>query len=102
MRRMMAEVAKADVVITNPTHYAVALKYEPEKANAPFVVAKGKDLIAKKIKEVADKNSVHMVENPELARSLYETTDIGELIPPRLYQAVAEVLAFVYSMNKNG
>ncbi len=101
MRRMMAEVAKADVVITNPTHYAVALKYDPEKANAPFVVAKGKDLIAKKIKEIADKHSVYMVENPELARSLYETTDIGELIPPRLYQAVAEVLAFVYSMNKN-
>lgn len=101
MRRMMAEVAKADVVITNPTHYAVALKYDPEKANAPFVVAKGKDLIAKKIKEIANKNSVYMVENPELARSLYESTDIGELIPPRLYQAVAEVLAFVYSMNKN-
>lgn len=101
MRRMMAEVPKADVVITNPTHFAVAVKYDPEKAAAPYVVAKGKDLVALKIKEIAQESSVHMVENPELARGLYDTTDIGQMIPPRLYQAVAEVLAFVYSMNKN-
>jgi flagellar biosynthetic protein FlhB len=101
MRRMMAEVPKADVVITNPTHIAVALKYEPDVAEAPYVLAKGKDLIAARIKEIALENSIQIVENVDLARSLYETTDIGDAIPPELYQAVAEVLAFVYSLNKN-
>ncbi len=101
MRRMMAEVPKADVVITNPTHYAIAIMYKPELAKAPYVVAKGKDLIALRIKEIAQQNDVQLVENVELARGLYETTDIGDLIPPQLYQAVAEVLAFVYGMNKN-
>lgn len=100
MHRMMAEVPKADVVITNPTHYAIALKYEPERAKAPIVVAKGRDLIALKIKEIAKENEIQTVENRELARSLYETTEIGCVIPPELYQAVAEVLAFVYSINK--
>lgn len=101
MRRMMAEVPKADVVITNPTHFAVALKYDPEVADAPYVVAKGKDLIAYKIKEIALENDVHVVENPPLARSLYQTTDLGRVIPPELYQAVAEVLAFVFSLKNN-
>lgn len=101
MRRMMAEVPKADVVITNPTHFAVALKYDPEVADAPCVVAKGKDLIAYKIKEIALENDVHVVENPPLARSLYQTTDLGRVIPPELYQAVAEVLAFVFSLKNN-
>jgi flagellar biosynthetic protein FlhB len=100
MRRMMAEIPKADVVITNPSHFAVALKYKPEVAKAPYVVAKGKDLIALKIREIAKENRVQVVENINLARSLYETTEIGEVIPPELYQSVAEVLAFVYSMDK--
>jgi flagellar biosynthetic protein FlhB len=101
MRRMMSEVPKADVVITNPTHLAVALKYQPDYAKAPYVVAKGKDLIALKIKEIATENEIQLVENVGLARSLFETTDIGDVIPPELYQAVAEVLAFVYSIGNN-
>ncbi len=101
MRRMMADIPKADVVITNPTHFAVALKYEPDKAKAPYVTAKGKNLIALRIKEIAKESKVHTVENPELARGLYDTTEIGDMVPPALYQAVAEILAFVYSMNKN-
>ncbi|MBA1333871.1 MAG: Flagellar biosynthesis protein FlhB [Firmicutes bacterium] len=101
MRRMMSEVPKADVVITNPTHLAVALKYDPDVAQAPYVLAKGKDLIAQRIKEIAVDNNIQVVENVILARSLYQNTDIGEVIPSDLYQAVAEVLAFVYSLNKN-
>lgn len=101
MRRMMTEVPRADVVITNPTHFAVALKYEPDRAKAPYVVAKGRDLIALRIKEIAKESGVQTVENPTLARGLYEATEIGDMIPPDLYQAVAEVLALVYSINKN-
>lgn len=101
MRRMMTEVPRADVVITNPTHFAVALKYEPDRAKAPYVVAKGRDLIALRIKEIARESSVQTVENPTLARGLYEASEIGDMIPPDLYQAVAEVLALVYSINKN-
>jgi flagellar biosynthetic protein FlhB len=88
-------------VITNPTHFAVALKYEPDRAKAPYVVAKGRDLIALRIKEIAKESGVQTVENPTLARGLYEATEIGDMIPPDLYQAVAEVLALVYSINKN-
>jgi flagellar biosynthetic protein FlhB len=99
-RRMMADVPKADVVITNPTHLAVAIKYDPEIAQAPYVLAKGKGLIAQKIKSIAIENDVMVVENKGLARSLYERADIGDLIPAELYQAVAEVLAFVYSLDK--
>lgn len=101
MRRMMSEVPKADVVITNPTHLAVALKYDPDVAQAPYVLAKGKDLMAQRIKEIAADNDIQVVENVILARSLYHNTDIGEVIPSDLYQVVAEVLAFVYSLNKN-
>lgn len=100
MRRMMAEVPKADVVITNPTHFAIALKYEAEKMSAPVVVAKGQDFMALRIKEIALANKVEVVENPELARTLYYVTDIGDVIPEDLYQAVAEVLAFVYRQKK--
>lgn len=100
MRRMMAEVPRADVVITNPTHFAVALKYEAERMSAPVVVAKGQDFLALRIKEIAQKNKVAVVENPELAKTLYYVVDIGEVIPPELYQAVAEVLAFVYRQRK--
>lgn len=99
MRRMMSEVPKADVVITNPTHYAVAIKYEEEKAIAPYIVAKGKDEIAHKIKEIAKAHDVITVENRHLARDLYETLDIGDVIPERFYQAVAEILAYVYQLE---
>ena len=95
-RRMMQDVPKADVVITNPTHFAVALKYEAEVASAPVVLAKGADFIAQKIKDAARENNIEIVENKPLARMLYHNVDIGAEIPPELYQAVAEVLAAVY------
>ena len=98
-RRMMQDVPKADVVITNPTHFAVAIKYDPERSAAPIVVAKGEDFLAQKIKEVARENNVEIVENKPLARMLYHNVDIGSQIPPELYQAVAEVLAMVYHMK---
>lgn len=98
MRRMMQDVPTADVIITNPTHFAVAIKYNNEKYDAPYVVAKGQDLIAQKIKEVAKDSSVPTVENKLLARSLYSSCEIGDIIPEKLYQAVAEVLAYVYSL----
>lgn len=99
-RRMMQEVPKADVVITNPTHFAVALKYDTAKSTAPIVVAKGKDLIAQRIKEIARENNVPTVENVQLARALYASVDIGDEIPAELYQAVAEILAYVYRLSK--
>ncbi|MEI3211097.1 MAG: EscU/YscU/HrcU family type III secretion system export apparatus switch protein [Lachnospiraceae bacterium] len=98
-RRMMQHLPEADVVITNPTHYAVAIKYDPDIAAAPYVIAKGEDLLAAKIKEVARENNVEIVENKPLARMLYANVDIGGLIPPELYQSVAEVLAFVYHLK---
>lgn len=98
MQRMMQEVPKADVVITNPTHYAVALKYE-SGMEAPKVVAKGVDLIALKIREVAKANGVVTMENRQLARALYDQVEIGEMIPAELFQAVAEVLAYVYRLK---
>ncbi len=101
LRRMMSEVPKADVIITNPTHYAIAIKYDTKISEAPIVLGKGKDLIAQKIKEVAKKHSVPTVENKPLAQALYKSVDIGKEIPMDLYKAVAEVLAFVYSL-KNG
>ena len=99
MRRMMQEVPTASVVVTNPTHFAVALKYKQDMA-APVVVAKGQDFLAFKIKEIARTNKVAVVENKFLARSLYSSADVGDVIPPHLYQAVAEVLAHVYRLNK--
>lgn len=99
MRRMLSEVPKADVVITNPTHLAVALKYEPQKKPAPYVVAKGADYMAERIKEIARQNRVEVVENKPLAQTLYHSVDIGDVIPPELYKAVAEVLAFVYNLQ---
>ncbi len=100
MKRMMTEVPKADVVITNPTHYAVALKYEAEKMEAPVMIAKGQDYLALKIREVAEEHKITIVENPPLARMLYASAEIGQAIPEDLYQAVAEVLAFVYKQQK--
>lgn len=98
-RRMMQDIPKADVVITNPTHYAVAILYDSNANSAPVVVAKGEDYLAQKIKEVAREHKVEIVENKPLARMLYHNVDIGEQVPPELYQAVAEVLAMVYHMQ---
>lgn len=99
MRRMMQQLPEADVVITNPTHYAVAIKYDPDKYDAPYVIAKGEDFLAQRIKDVAKENHIEIVENKPLARMLYANVEIGELVPPELYQAVAEVLAFVYHLK---
>jgi flagellar biosynthetic protein FlhB len=98
-RRMMQQLPEADVVITNPTHFAVAIKYDSEVASAPIVLAKGEDFLAQKIKEIARENKVEIVENKPLARMLYYNVEIGEQVPPELYQAVAEVLAMVYHMQ---
>ena len=95
-KRMMQDVPKADVVITNPTHLAVALKYDAEVSSAPVVLAKGEDFLAQRIKEVARENQIEIVENKPLARMLYHNVDIGTEITPELYQAVAEVLAVVF------
>jgi flagellar biosynthetic protein FlhB len=98
-RRMMQEVPKSTVVITNPTHIAVAIKYENDMA-APMVIAKGQDHIAQRIKELARENQVTVVENKPLAWLLYKRVEIGTYIPADLYQAVAEVIAYVYKLKK--
>lgn len=99
MSRMMQDVPSADVIITNPTHYAIAIKYDQDKFGAPYIVAKGLDVIAENIKKIATENLVPLVENRPLARALYDSIDIGESIPEELYEAVAEVLAYVYSLK---
>jgi flagellar biosynthetic protein FlhB len=101
-RRMMAEVPTADVVVTNPTHYAVALKYAEGKMGAPKVVAKGADDIAAKIRELAREHKVPLLEAPPLARALHTHTEIGDEIPEALYTAVAEVLAYVFQLRTYG
>ncbi|WP_457678105.1 flagellar biosynthesis protein FlhB [Thermovibrio sp.] len=101
MRRMMAEVPKADVVITNPTHYAVALKYERGKMVAPKVVAKGVDKVALKIRKVAVENGVPIEDNPELARALYSSCEVGDYIPEEFYRVVAKILAKIYSRRSS-
>jgi flagellar biosynthetic protein FlhB len=98
-RRMMAEVPKADVVVTNPTHFAVALKYDNKKMGAPMVVAKGMNLVAQRIRELAGENKVPVLELPPLARALHRHVEIGEAIPATLYTAVAEVMAYIYQLN---
>nr|WP_037347481.1 flagellar biosynthesis protein FlhB [Selenomonas bovis] len=98
MSRMMQEVPKADVIVTNPTHFAVALKYE-KGMTAPVVVAKGADFVAQKIKSVGRENDVPLVENRPLARALYASTEVGDSVPRELYQSVAEVLAYVYRLK---
>lgn len=100
-RRMMQNLPSADVVITNPTHYAVAIRYDASQYSAPIVVAKGEDFLAMKIKDAAKEHQIEIVENKPLARMLYANVDVGEEVPPELYQAVAEVLAFVYSLREN-
>ncbi len=100
-KRMMQEVPKADVVVTNPTHIAIALKYDVEKMAAPKVVAKGGELIAQKIRDLANENNVPVIEDKPLARLLYQSVDVGEQIPEKLFQAVAQLLALVYRMKNN-
>lgn len=99
-RRMMAEVPKADVIITNPTHYAVALRYNPDKMRAPVVVAKGKDLIAMQIRSISVTHRVPILSSPALARALHYSTELNHAIPAGLYLAVAQVLAYVYQLKK--
>ncbi len=98
-RRMMQQLPEADVVITNPTHFAVALKYDKNSSKAPVVIAKGADYVAAKIKEVAKEHDIEIVENKPLARMLYFNVELGDEIPQELYQAVAEVLAYVYKLK---
>ena len=95
-KRMMAEVPKADVVITNPTHFAVALRYDSETMQAPLLLAKGKDKVAARIREVAEEHKIPIVRNPPLARSIYDDVGLEEEVPVELYQAVAEVIGYVY------
>jgi len=96
-RKLLAkEVARATAVVTNPTHYAVALEYRPETMAAPVVVAKGRNLLAERIKQIARWHEVPIIENPPLAQALYKATEVGQAIPPKLYVAVAEILAFLY------
>jgi flagellar biosynthetic protein FlhB len=99
-KRMMAAVPQADVVITNPTHFAIALKYRPGEMPAPVVLAKGQDFIALKIREVAEEHKIPLVSNPPLARALYATVEIDEEIPPQHYRAVAEIISYVFRLRK--
>ena len=96
-RRMMQNVPQADVVITNPDHFAVALKYDAQVASAPVLIAKGENYLAERIKSVARENDIRIFENKPLARTIYSSVDVGDVIPPELYQAVAEILAVVFS-----
>ena len=98
-RRMMAAVPEADVVITNPTHYAVAIQYKVGEMEAPVVLAKGQELVAKKIREIAREHEVPLVENPPVARLLHSKVEVGQTIPEELFKAVAEILAYVYSLK---
>ncbi|HWQ71493.1 MAG TPA: flagellar biosynthesis protein FlhB [Desulfitobacteriaceae bacterium] len=100
MRRMMQDLKKADVVVTNPSHFAVALRYDLKEKKAPYVVAKGQDEVARRIRELAEEYGIVVMENKPLARALYIQVEIGQIIPNDLYKAVAEVLAFVYRLKK--
>ena len=97
---MMSAVPTADVIVTNPTHYAVALKYDPVSMGAPMVVAKGENLLAQRIKELGRKAGVPVLEEPPLARALYAAVPVGQYVPANLFHAVAEVLAWVYSLRQ--
>lgn len=100
-RRMMEEVPKADVVITNPTHYAVALHYKQGEMLAPKLLAKGKGPLARRIREIAKEKGIAEISNPPLARAIYKDVDLGQIIPPELFKAVAQVLAYVFSLRQN-
>jgi flagellar biosynthetic protein FlhB len=99
-KRMMANIPKADVVITNPTHLAVAIRYDPEKMYAPTVVAKGAGFVAERIREIAAAHRVPVIENKPVAQLLYKTVDVDQAIPEDLYRAVAEILAYVYGLKE--
>jgi flagellar biosynthetic protein FlhB len=101
-QRMMQKVPTADVIIRNPTHFAVALKYDAEKNGAPVVVAKGQDYVALKIIEIAEQYHIPMTENKPLARALYSSVKVGREIPPEFYVVLAEIMAWVYSLKKGG
>ena len=101
-KRMMSEVPKADVVITNPTHLALALQYDREIMEAPLLLAKGEGYIARKIREVAEEHKIPIVQNPPLAQALYREVEVGGEVPEAFYRAVAEVLAFVYRLKGIG
>jgi flagellar biosynthetic protein FlhB len=101
-RRMLRDVARAAVVVTNPSEYAVALEYKPETMAAPVVLAKGRNLLAQKIKREARWHGIPVVENPPLAQALYRATEVGQAIPAKLYTAVAEILAFIYRTQRLG
>ena len=98
-RRMMQEVPKADVIVTNPTHYAVALRYDPERMRAPLLIAKGKDLVAAQIREIGDAHAIPVIEAPVLARAIYFHTELNETIPAQLFLAVAQRLAYVFQLR---
>lgn len=99
-KRMMSDVAKADVIVTNPTHYAVAIAYDRKTAPAPYVCAKGKRYLALRIREIAAEHKIPIIENPPVARSLYRKVKVGQVIPSEFYRVVAEILAFVYFLKK--
>jgi len=101
-QRMLKDVGTADVVITNPTHYAVALKYNKEEQNAPQVVGKGIDFLALKIKDIAREHKIPIIENPPLARALYDQVEVEKEIPNEFYKAIAEVFTYIYELNKKG
>jgi flagellar biosynthetic protein FlhB len=101
-RRMMGEVPGADVVVTNPTHFAVALKYDQSSMSAPRVVAKGADKVAQRIRDVAKEADVPIIENPPLARGLYAAVEIDQEIPPEYYKAVAEIISYIFKLKKRG
>ena len=98
-KRMMKEVPEADVVVTNPTHLALAIKYDPLTMAAPLVIAKGAGLIAERIKQIAQEHDIPVIENKELAQNLYKLVDIGEEIPTQFFRAIAELLAYVYKLK---
>jgi flagellar biosynthetic protein FlhB len=101
LKKFMAkDMARATAVITNPTHYAVAIEYRPESMPAPVVIAKGRNLLAARIKQLARWHEVPIIENPPLAQALFKMTEVGQSIPPQLYAAVAEILAFLYRAQR--
>jgi flagellar biosynthesis protein FlhB len=99
-RRMMHAVPRATVVVTNPTHFAIALEWDEVKMDAPVVIAKGADLLAKRIRDIAKEHGIPIMENPPLARTLYDKVELDHPIPPNLYAAVAQVIAFVYKLKR--
>ncbi len=101
-RRMMASVPKASFVVANPTHYAIALRYVREEGGAPLVLAKGKGLVALKIREIAEMNNVPVLERRELARAMFDLVDVDKMIPPDLYRPVAELIHFLQDAGKRG